>query len=441
MKTRDPEFENLLAAATDGRASDEEIDRLQQLLMADLDAADDYLDYVDTHANLVDDCIESDAEPITPFPTPRRQPVWQIFAAIAALVLVALFSWALLRPDSPAADPEPPNYIAIVTHAEGALWEGEDASVIIGSALTPGEIELCEGRVELELNSGVRVALEGQTRFRLVDEKRGILEEGRLSANVPPSGMGFTVDTPQMEVVDLGTEFGLNVSETGSEVHVFSGEVEATVSKQTELLTTSHTRRVGARNGQLETVDFDPERFVPPPTKLDGVSRIFGDIRVLRTPPDSVRTGAFQHSFVLIYLEQAHVELEDPLEVSLSKPGCYQVGFAPENHGDFEKMLKVGDTVDSYLLHYDTRSDRFTRCHATVQFDRPIVAVIAGGRQLAATDELLGAWCTAYDRPGNSSRQLENDNVVISTDRRRLTIDWGVGEAADQIRVLVQSGD
>ena len=441
MKPRDPDFEALLAAASEGRASDEEIDRLQQLLMADLDATDHYLDYVDTHANLADASVGAE---VVPFPVSRRPQIWQFIGAIAALILVALFSWSLLQPEPKST--EQPNYIAIVTHAEGALWEGEDASVIIGSALTPGMIELCEGRVELELNSGVQVALEGQTRFRLVDAKHGVLEEGMLSANVPPEGLGFTVDTPQMEVVDLGTRFGLNVTKVASEVHVFDGEVEATLQRdtqrsQTELLTTSHTRRAQADNPELEAVAFDPERFVAPPISLDGVSRIQGGIRVLRTPPQSVRKGAYQHNFVLIFQEQAHIELEDPLEVSIFKPGCYQVGFAPENHGDFEKILSVGDIVDSYLLHYDTKTDQMTRCTGTVQFDRKIVAVIAGGKQLAATDELLGTWCTSYDRPGSIERQLENDNVVISADRTKLTIDWGVGPSADQIRVLVQTVD
>lgn len=442
MKPRDPDFDDLLTAACDGRASDEQIDQLQQLLMSDLDSADHYLDYVDTHANLVDDSVGVE---VVAFPQKKRRPqIWHLMMAIAAVLIASLLMWQLLKPaelnDSPA------NYIAVVTHAEGALWEGEDASVMIGSGLTPGMIELCEGRVELELNSGVQVALEGRTRFRLINAKRGRLEQGMLSASVPPRGMGFTVDTPQMEVVDLGTEFGLNVSAAASEVHVFDGEVEATVRNSSiggapELLTTSHTRRAGSESAGLETVDFDPNRFVAPPVALDGVSRIEGGIRVLRTPPQTVRTGAYQHNFVLLFQEQAHIELEDPLEVSLSKPGCYQVGFAPENHGDFEKLLNVGDTVDSYLLHYDTKSDQMTRCSGTIQFDQPIVAVIAGGKQLASTDELLGTWCTAYDRPGSTQRQLENDIVVISADRRMLTFDWGVGPAADQIRVLVRTAN
>lgn len=434
MKTKEAEFDSLLAAATDGRATDEQIDRLQQLLMADLDAGDRYLDYVDVHANLVEDSVGDDPSKIVPFPASR---LWQAVAGIAAILLIGFVGWTFFGPNVE----EEALYVAIVTHAEGALWEGEDASVIIGSALTSGVVELCEGRVELELDSGVQLALEGQVRFRLIDAKHGVLEQGKLSATVPPQGMGFTVTTPEMEVVDLGTVFGLNVGKSGSEVHVFDGEVEATVDGDTELLTTSHTRRAASKVGELEAVEFDPERFVPPPVTLDGVARIWGGVRVLRTPPLSVRKGAYQHNYILMFQEQAHIELEDPLVVSISEHGKYQVGFTSENHGDFEQILSVGNRVDSYFLHYDTKTDAATRCHGTVRFDRPIVAVIAGGRQLAATDELLGSWCATYDRPEVMDRQLEDDWVMISPDRRLLTLDWGVGQAADQIRVLVQAAN
>jgi hypothetical protein len=45
--------------------------------------------------------------------------------------------------------------------------------------------------------------------------------------HVPPHARGFKLMTPDADVVDLGTEFGLKVSEAGaSEVHVFDGEVE-----------------------------------------------------------------------------------------------------------------------------------------------------------------------------------------------------------------------
>jgi hypothetical protein len=46
---------------------------------------------------------------------------------------------------------------------------------------------------------------------------------------VPPPAQGFRLLTPNMKLVDLGTEFGVQVDSAAqkAEVHVFEGEVEA----------------------------------------------------------------------------------------------------------------------------------------------------------------------------------------------------------------------
>ncbi len=50
---------------------------------------------------------------------------------------------------------------------------------------------------------------------------------GKLRATVPPQAVGFTIGSPNLDVVDLGTEFGLQVEAEGkTEVHVFKGKVE-----------------------------------------------------------------------------------------------------------------------------------------------------------------------------------------------------------------------
>jgi ferric-dicitrate binding protein FerR (iron transport regulator) len=48
-----------------------------------------------------------------------------------------------------------------------------------------------------------------------------------MRVHVPSHARGFKLTTPDAQVVDLGTEFGLKVSDAGkAEVHVFDGEVE-----------------------------------------------------------------------------------------------------------------------------------------------------------------------------------------------------------------------
>tara|TARA_R110002096_G_scaffold238581_4_gene430132 strand:+ start:6015 stop:7355 length:1341 start_codon:yes stop_codon:yes gene_type:complete len=446
MKSNSPEIDDLFSAACDGRADQAQIERLQRDLAQDPELRDEFLAYVDLHASLADDCIGVDSDDVLDFPGPGksqqgRQVLIASIAGIAAALVFGVIFWVLTQREAE------PNFIAVVTNAEGALWEGDDASVMVGSALKAGLVELCEGRVEIELDSGVHIAMEGPSRFELIDETRGRLHQGKLSANVPPEGIGFTVDTPNMAVVDLGTEFGLNVNQNASEVHVFNGEVEAILSSERsidplkELISTNVTRRLERSEGQLETVAFNPDRFTRPPDSLQGVTRVMGGIRVLRTQPETVRKGTYQHNYILLFREQAHIELEDPLEVSLTRPGRYIVGFGEANGNDFRHTLKVGERIDCYFLHFDTETEVSTRCRGAIRFDRQIVAVIAGGRQMGATDELLGAWCTAYDHPDTLDRGLDNDEVVISGDRRTLTLDWGVGSSADQIRVLVAAAD
>src|SRR5262249_518170 len=50
--------------------------------------------------------------------------------------------------------------------------------------------------------------------------------EGKLRATVPPQATGFTIATPKLDLVDRGTEFGLSVNPSRTEVHVFQGKVE-----------------------------------------------------------------------------------------------------------------------------------------------------------------------------------------------------------------------
>jgi hypothetical protein len=50
---------------------------------------------------------------------------------------------------------------------------------------------------------------------------------GKLRATVPPQAQGFTIGSPKCDLVDRGTEFGLQVSPGDrTDVHVFQGKVE-----------------------------------------------------------------------------------------------------------------------------------------------------------------------------------------------------------------------
>ncbi|XPF95773.1 LamG-like jellyroll fold domain-containing protein [Colwellia sp. RE-S-Sl-9] len=98
----------------------------------------------------------------------------------------------------------------------------------LGRNLGRGEIELSEGYSEIKLNNGVVLVLEAPIRLDLKSVNQVILQQGKLVARVPQKAIGFRIDTPSAEIIDLGTEFGVEVSQNGeSQVHVIEGEVKA----------------------------------------------------------------------------------------------------------------------------------------------------------------------------------------------------------------------
>ncbi len=103
-----------------------------------------------------------------------------------------------------------------------------DSQLRSGSTLGTLSYELAAGTIELVTSRGVGLVIEAPATFRFESADRLRLDRGRIAADVPPAGKGFTVLTPSGKAVDLGTRFGIDVqSEGAAEVHVFEGEVIA----------------------------------------------------------------------------------------------------------------------------------------------------------------------------------------------------------------------
>lgn len=121
-------------------------------------------------------------------------------------------------------------HIAIITQI--AATSVVDNHLKIGDKLGSGSIELSEGYSELTLSNGVILVLEAPVKLTLQSENKVFVDSGKLVAKVPPNAIGFRIDTPSAEIIDLGTEFGVDVLANGdSQVHVLEGEVKARASK------------------------------------------------------------------------------------------------------------------------------------------------------------------------------------------------------------------
>jgi hypothetical protein len=187
-------------------------------------------------------------------PAPRPFPA-VLLAIAAAVALVA--GLALLRPDMQSAAP------AVVARSVAAVWtDGPAEDGIVAN----GAYHLREGLAELSFSSGVTMIVEAPAAFTVESVERVVLHSGTVTARVPQGAEGFTVDSPEARIIDLGTEFAVSIQPNGStEVHVLEGEVEAVPHDQRVAqfrLKEAEAARIGSADSGVATLAAAPHRFV-----------------------------------------------------------------------------------------------------------------------------------------------------------------------------------
>jgi ferric-dicitrate binding protein FerR (iron transport regulator) len=280
------ELHALCEAAVEGRLTAEQRARLEGLVLDNADARRFYVEYLHQHGCLhwsaADPAflLESGpghAEPLTAaLPSLRgKRRGWRLAAGLAAAAaLVALGIWYGLRP--PAEQPVP--FVATLAQGKACKWDGGSLPTEVGARLAAGRLRLAEGIAHIVFDGGAEVTLEAPADLELVSRQRCVLHTGRLVARVPPTAIGFTVDTPTAVLKDLGTEFGVNVKDARTaDVQVFDGLVDARhrASGRTEHMRTGRNLRFGTDAVR----DFDPlaERPVrgrPLPHDGGGTARV-----------------------------------------------------------------------------------------------------------------------------------------------------------------------
>ena len=161
-----------------------------------------------------------------PSPFRKIQPVlpW-LMATAATIVVLLVWKSAPPPPDKITSAPEVRDQgFAVLTHGINPVWS--DTSPIEGDFLSAGKLELKSGLAQIEFLSGVLIVLEGDAAIEIISPDEMELVRGKLRALVPPPAIGFQIHTPKGTVVDLGTEFALNLNDTQAELHVLDGEVE-----------------------------------------------------------------------------------------------------------------------------------------------------------------------------------------------------------------------
>ncbi|MHC4071216.1 MAG: sugar-binding protein [Planctomycetota bacterium] len=184
-------------------------------------------------------------------------PTVTLFSSAAALLVVLLVVIEYVHSQ---------RVVAELGNSVHAKW----AETPDSNSLRAGLLELREGVAEITFKQGTRVLIQAPCEFDLLSTSRMELMSGSVTAFVPEQARGFRVITPQSEIVDFGTEFGVAVaSSTACEVHVFKGKVGlesgsglAHTSEQENLIAGQCAMADASGSIRTETLAQQPKQFL-----------------------------------------------------------------------------------------------------------------------------------------------------------------------------------
>lgn len=113
---------------------------------------------------------------------------------------------------------------------------------------------LQKGVVKLRFDNNAKIVIEAPAEFQILAEDRIGLNYGKIYAVIPHEAIGFSIYTSNAKVIDLGTEFGINVDSRGDTyLHTIKG--------QTRLITGSKSDPVNqdVRQGSAKWISADSQ--------------------------------------------------------------------------------------------------------------------------------------------------------------------------------------
>lgn len=141
--------------------------------------------------------------------------LYTLVLSSAAMLFISVLVW--LTPIKPL--------VATLTSDVNAKWLDEDSVLEEDGGIRVGKLMLVEGMARIDFYGGAQIILQSPAEIDFISQGKVYISRGKLVAKVGRDAIGFIVDTPDTKMLDLGTEFGVEVFRGGTEVHVFEGEV------------------------------------------------------------------------------------------------------------------------------------------------------------------------------------------------------------------------
>lgn len=222
------DFQELLNKYCNGIADKNEFAKLEKAMLENEELRREYLSFMN-----LDTALRNEAE--KPESTEQEisssvKPVIKTVIALAAAIIILLslnLTFLLKNNKQIQADASEPLQRGIAVITKSINISNPSVNLSEGSTVETGKLEFDEGLLQLEMFSGVTLIIQGPAKVHLQDTMNLVCDLGKIRARVPEQAKGFKIFTKDAHIVDLGTEFGIDVNSSGkSNLYVYEGEVE-----------------------------------------------------------------------------------------------------------------------------------------------------------------------------------------------------------------------
>lgn len=264
----------LIDSLLDGTISDADLLRIEAEMTVDPNVRQTYYRrlqltmLLERHAAEEGGC---DRPVVDKHPRRRTRRIMMIAGTLAAIAAVLLVLFYANPSESGSGGSNVPlaastertaSGFAILSGQDDAVWGGKPIND--GDLLPSGELHLLSGRVQIELFSGVQIVLQGDSSFSIDSPMQVTMLRGIAHASVPVPAQGFRIKTSSGDVVDLGTEFSVDVDDQGADVHVVDGEVQLHPhGSETLQIQAGVSRRLTPAGNAVETLTSMPDTVSP----------------------------------------------------------------------------------------------------------------------------------------------------------------------------------
>lgn len=216
MKTPHGEFETLVTAFIEGSPNTDQRARLSELLLSDGALRTEYVRQMRLDALLKFTAHGSGQASGAPTRLPNHKrgsllkPAYR--AAVLAVCGALTALWLMTRG-------VPLDTLSIKPYSDAPETK------ITRSRLS--RLKIDTGEAFIRMPSGVQLDMLAPLEVRFLSPNHIRVLQGRVTVDVGERGKGFVMDTPHTRVVDLGTRFGVDASQSAhTDVVVFKGKVE-----------------------------------------------------------------------------------------------------------------------------------------------------------------------------------------------------------------------